>query len=132
MSNDILEKNEREPLGEFKVWAKAFKEKLNSPPSYLPIESVSSETQPPNGMRKDRLVIKENPTNGFLHEVFTQAQELEARARVYAESYPQPPGKLSARVEQLENEIVELKNTIAAQNTVIQQLEQCLARLEAA
>jgi len=50
----------------------------------------------------------------------------------YAESYPEPPGKLSAKVERLENEIVELKNTIAAQNAVIQQLEKRLAILEAA
>jgi len=35
------------------------------------------------------------------------------------------------KVERLENEIVELKNTIAAQNAVIQQLEQRLAKLEA-
>jgi len=48
-----------------------------------------------------------------------------------AESYPEPPGKLSAKVERLENEIVELKNTIAAQNAVIQQLERRLAKLEA-
>jgi len=35
-------------------------------------------------------------------------------------------------VEQLENEIVELKNTLAAQNGVSQHLEQRLAKLEAA
>jgi hypothetical protein len=34
-------------------------------------------------------------------------------------------------MERLENEIVELRNAIATQNAVIQQLEQRLARLEA-
>jgi len=131
MSNAILEENERDPVEELKAWVKTFKEKLNSMPSYLLIESASSETRPLNEMREDQLVIKETPGNGFLHELFRQAQELEARARAYAESYPEPPGKLSARVEQLENEIVELKNTLAAQNAGIQQLAQRLAKLEA-
>lgn len=35
-------------------------------------------------------------------------------------------------VERLENEIVELKNVLAAQSTVIRQLEQRLAKLQAA
>lgn len=54
----------------------------------------------------------------------------EPRVRASAESYSASIHKLSAKAERLENEIVELKNTIAAQNAVIQQLEQRLAKLE--
>jgi predicted RNase H-like nuclease (RuvC/YqgF family) len=82
-------------------------------------------------MQEDQLVLKETAENGFLNEMLRQAQELETRARAYAESYPEPPGKLSARVEQLENEIVELKKALTARDTVIRQLEQRLAMLEA-
>jgi hypothetical protein len=132
MPDAISEKSELDPAEEFKAWVKAFKEKLNSPSSDVSIEIVSSEARPPNRMQEDQHVLKETAENGFLNEMLRQAQELETRARAYAESYPEPPGKLSARVEQLENEIVELKNENAARNATIKELEQRIAQLEGA
>jgi len=89
-----------------------------------------TERDPFEEFKAQMKALKEKLQSPLRHVPIESASS-EPRARAYAESYPEPPGKLSAKVERLENEIVELKNTIAAQNAVIQQLEQRLARLEA-
>jgi hypothetical protein len=58
MSNAISEKSHHDPIEEFMAWAKAFKEKLKSPPSYEPLVDPSSKALPLNVMHVGQLEIK--------------------------------------------------------------------------
>jgi len=132
MPEAISTNDQRDPKEEFYAWLKAFKEKLNSPPDYVPIENASSTALHLNRAKASQVEAKATPANDSMNEMLRRMKELEAWAKAYAERYPEFPDKSLTRVEQLGNEIVELKKALTAKDAIIQQLEQRLAQFETA
>ncbi|GEM_PF-4389457 len=75
MPDTIPEKNEREPLEEFRTQMKVLKEKFNSLPSYARIKNSPSEIPNPKSRRKGRFATQKTAAN-FGDETLRNIKEL--------------------------------------------------------